>query len=130
MKDSSTFFESNKNSDEEKPVQNLKMKDIAKLHKNSFHKSKEKLEKLLKASQYLNQETKRLISRVVDNCKICKLFKKTPSIPKAAFPKAYSFNEIVSFDLKEMKDKGIYVFYMMDEFTKYMKGRIIKSKAP
>ena len=36
----------------------------------------------------------------------------------------------MSFDLKEMKDKGIYVFYMMDEFTKYMKGRIIKSKAP
>ena len=29
-----------------------------------------------------------------------------------------------------MKDKNIYVFYMMDEFTKYMKGRIIKSKAP
>ena len=29
-----------------------------------------------------------------------------------------------------MKDKGIYVFYMMDEFTKYMKGRIIRSKVP
>ena len=58
-----------------KPVQNLKMKDIAELHKNSFHNSKEKLEELLKASQNLNQETKRLISRVVENCKICKLSK-------------------------------------------------------
>ena len=87
MKDSSTFFESNKNSDEEKPVQNLKMKDIAKLHKNSFHKSKEKLEELLKASQNLNQETKRLISRVVDNCKICKLFKKRHLFPRRHFLK-------------------------------------------
>ena len=48
-------------------------------------------------------------------------------------PKAMDFNEIISVDLKELhpeyrKDGYKYILYIIDKFSKYMKGVLVKEK--
>ena len=55
---------------------------------------------------YLDKETKRAIVDVVSSCKVCQKFRKTRDFPKVGLPKAHDTNEVVSLDLKEMRDKN------------------------
>ena len=53
--------------------------------------------------------------------------------PQSTLPRAMDFNEIISVDLKELhpeyrKDGYIYKLYIVDKFSKYMKGVLIKDK--
>ena len=73
-------------------------KDITKLHNHS-HKSAQQLEVLLKASKTWDRKVKDIVEQVVNSCNTCKRFKRTPSSPKVAFPKAHGFNEVTSLDL-------------------------------
>ena len=105
-------------------------KDIIKIHQQS-HKSKEQIEALLRASNTWNSSVKQLLEEVTDDCIVCKRYKVTPPVPKSAFPKATSFNEIISLDLKDMKDRSnVYILYMLDEYSKYMKARVVNTKHP
>ena len=53
--------------------------------------------------------------------------------PHGTLPKAMDFNDIISVDLKELqleyrKIDFKYILYNVDEFSKYMKGILIKDK--
>ena len=45
-------------------------------------------------------------------------------------PKAFTTNEVVSMDLAERRQQGKYIFYIMDEFSGWMVGKVIKDKKP
>ena len=76
----------------------------------------------------------KIIRKVCLQCNLCKKYAKSQPRPKASLPKATTFNETVSVDLKEVKtitenprDKR-YIAYMTDEFTRMTKGRVIPNK--
>ena len=103
-------------------------KHINKVHKNLGHKSQKQLLLLFKMAEQDHSRTKSAIEEVVDECTICRRFKKTPPRPKIAMKKATTSNEVISLDLKEFNSENKYVLYMVDEFSGYMKGKVINNK--
>ena len=75
---------------------------------------------------------KEILPEVIKECVTCKTMRKTPDRPKVALPKACQPNEILSIDLKEMRDKNptVHVLFITDECTRYTRGQVIKSKQP
>jgi transposase InsO family protein len=68
---------------------------------------------------------------VIENYKSCSQFKKSPPRPKVGLPVANDFNDIVGLDLKVIsKTKGEYILWMVDLFSKIIKGKFIKNKQP
>ena len=66
------------------------------------------------------------IKNVVKECKICKKFGKSMIKPKVVLPKAESFNEIVTLDLKQFGNK--YVLWGIDAFTRFVQGKLLNNK--
>ena len=70
---------------------------------------------------------------MIGYCTTC-LPKRPPSTkPHGTLPKALDFNDIISVDLKELqpeyrKNGYRYILYIVDEFSKFMKGILIKDK--
>ena len=46
--------------------------------------------------------------------------------PKITLLKSWSFNEVVTLDLKEFGSK--YILWMIDSFTKFIQGKLIANK--
>ena len=105
-------------------------KHIMKVHKNLGHKSKKQLLLLFKMAEKYDSKTKEAIEEVTEECEICRKYKKTPPRPKVAMAKATTANEVISLDLKEFNSEGKYVLYMVDEFSNYIKGKVISNKKP
>ena len=105
-------------------------KHIVKMHKNLCHKSEEHMVRLFKVANKDTSEIRNTIKSVVSTCNICKRFKKTPPRPRVAMPKAYTTNEVVSVDLKEIRSLHKYILYMCDEFSGYIIAEVIKNKNP
>ena len=70
--------------------------------------------------------TVKTIKNVVRDCKVCQKFGKSMVKPKIALPKAGSFNEIVTLDLKQFGSK--YVLWCIDIFTRYLQGKLLSNK--
>ena len=96
-------------------------------------------------SQYTSPETKLFTTSTVTNKEYIKNIhvnhghiqthsKRTRSAkPHCTLPKAMDFNDIISVDLKELqpeyrKNDFKYIVYIIDEFSKFMKGILIKDK--
>ena len=72
---------------------------------------------------------KKAVLDMIDKCKICSEIKKAPSRPKVGLPVANDFNQIVGLDLKIVdKKKGIYILWIVDLFSKLIKGKLIRDK--
>ena len=71
-----------------------------------------------------------ILREVINECKVCKRYKKTPPRPRIAMSKANTANKVVSLDLSEFRNKNKYVLYMCNEFSAYMKVKVIKDKKP
>ena len=57
--------------------------------------------------------------------------KKSPPRPKVGIPVANDYNEVVGLDLKVVnKNKCEYILWMVDLFSKMIKGKFIKDKNP
>ena len=74
-----------------------------------------------------------IIEDVKKKCTRCQPKCVRSSKPHSTLPKAMDFNEIISVDLKELhleyrKDSYKYILYIVDKFSKYMKGVLIKDK--
>ena len=67
-----------------------------------------------------------LIERVVNDCRVCQKFKQSIARPRVTLPKATSFNEVVTLDLKEFGTK--YVLWMIDSFSRFMVGKLLSNK--
>ena len=105
-------------------------KHVQKVHKNLCHKSSQQMSTLFEMAGKLDKRTKAVISEVVDKCKICLKFKKTPPRPKVALLKATTNNEVISVDLKEKRNLNKYILYCCDEFSGYIAAAVIPNKYP
>ena len=108
-----------------------KMKDFYKLHRLTGHTSANQLWKFLKNSSRCSNRDKRLLKLLVENCQICKLRAGVLPRPKACMTRSSDFNELVSWDLKDFKNKyNFYILYCLDEFSKLIVGKIMRDKRP
>ena len=101
-------------------------KGIRKVHEVTNHKSAEQLVKQYRNAGLIGPETVKLIKQVVKDCKICQKFGRSMVKPKVALPKAASYNEIVTLDLKQFGSK--YVLWCIDAFTRFVQGKLLNNK--
>ena len=103
-------------------------KVLEKLHAQFGHKNKQSFVNLLKAADKWEDNYSKIIDSIIDGCEGCILKRKTPDRPIVAMNMANDFNQLLSVDLKIWKDK--YILYMIDVFTRFTVGEIIKNKQP
>ena len=105
-------------------------KQVNKVHKYFGHRSGRRVWELFAKAEKLKGK-KPEVMKVIENCKICSQMKKAPPRPKVGLPVANDFNEVVGMDLKVVdKKKGEYILWMVDLFSKLIKGKFIKEKNP
>ena len=114
-------------------TENKSKNDIAiKLHWQFAHPSPEKLLKLLNSAGdpwQSDEEIKKLIKKVSDECAICKIYRKTPQRPIVGLPMATSFQECIAMDLKFYK--GRILLHLIDHHTTRLSvSSFVKSKEP
>ena len=91
-----------------------------KVHKNLCHKSEGQTIKLFQLAGKLNKRTRNTIKNVIENCQLCRQFKKTPPRPRVGMPEAVTVNQVVSLDLKEIRSEKKHILYCVDEFRHSM----------
>ena len=103
---------------------------VEKVHRYFGHKAPRRVWELFSKANRLKGK-KRAVYEVIENCKTCNQFKKAPARPKVGIPPVNNFNEVVGLDLKVINSvKGEYVLWMVDLFSKLIKGRYIRDKHP
>ena len=103
-------------------------KVLEKLHAQFGHKNKQAFVNLLKAADKWEESYSKIIDNIIDGCEGCILKRRAPDRPIVALNMANDFNQILSVDLKIWEDK--YILYMIDVFTRFTIGEIIKNKQP
>merc|ERR1712082_345324 len=99
---------------------------VKKIHEVTNHKSAENLLWAFKCADLLDADLRKLIVKVVKECRICNKFKKTFPRPKSTLPKSTEFNQIVTLDLKFFGK--VPVLWLVDSCTRFIKGSVIKDK--
>ena len=103
---------------------------VKKVHRYFGHRSSRRIWELFAKAKQLGGK-KKAVMEVIENCKTCSDFKKSPPRPKVGLPVTDNFNQVVGLDLKVVdKTKGEYILWMVDLFTKMIKGKYIKNKFP
>ena len=107
------------------------MKALTKIHRQFGHRSKHQFVTILKEAGKWQEKFSKMIDKIMERCEGCILRLRTPDRPAVAPPLSSDFGQVLGFDLKIWdKNKGIYIFYMIDLFTRYQMAAIIKSKEP
>jgi len=75
-------------------------KQIKKLHDYFGHMSAESLTRILKASSRRDEFETKVIKKISEECRACKMTTRKVNRKKTALPKATGFNQVVSLDLK------------------------------
>ena len=105
-------------------------KDVAlKLHRCFAHPSADRLLRLVSnagARWSQNQNLKKEIKEITENCTVCKVFKKPPPRPIVGFPMATEFQEAVGMDLKQYN--GRQILHMVDLCTRLSAAIFIPNK--
>ena len=100
---------------------------LKKLHEQMAHAAQVKLEALIKNAGKWMASKKKELGTIYSQCETCKISAKTPARSVvAAMPKASTFNEVLTLDLRIRERKLI--LYMIDNFSRCTKGVFIKSK--
>ena len=107
-------------------------KTLERVHKNTGHKSFNTMNRFVKNSYLKNNENFRecFIKEIIKSCKVSQKYQKVPERPRVSFPKASDTNEIVSIDLKSMVSEKKHILYMVDVFSKFIRGQVINDKRP
>ena len=92
---------------EDKKGELCSFKAVKKVHEINRHKGKEQLLQAYRNAGWMSPEMSNTIERVVNDCKVCQKFQRSIARPHVTLPKASSFNEIVTLDLKEFGNKYI-----------------------
>ena len=105
------------------------MKALLKVHKQFGHRPKRQFVTILKEAGKWQDKFSGMIDNIMNKCEGCILRKRTPDKPAVAPPLASDFGQLLGMDLKVWnKDKGIYILYLIDIFTRYQVATVIKSK--
>ena len=111
---------------EDKKGELCSFKAVKKVHEVNRHKGRDQLVQAYRTAGWMGPELTSLIERVVNDCKVCQKFKTSIARPRVTLPKATSFNEVVTLDLKEFGTK--YVLWIIDSFSRFMVGKLIANK--
>ena len=107
----------------------LQMKALTKIHKQFGHRPKRQFVTILKEAGKWQEKFSGMIDDIMNKCEGCILRKRTPDKPAVAPPLASDFGQLLGMDLKVWnKDKGIYILYFIDIFTRYQVATVVKSK--
>ncbi len=82
-------------------------KQIKKLQDYFRHVSAESLIRILKASSRREEFEAKVIKKICEDCRMCKMTTRKVNKKKTALPKATGFNQVVSLDLKFHKDSDL-----------------------
>ena len=103
---------------------------VKKVHRYFGHRSGRRTWELFAKADKLKGKRKAVMD-MIEKCKICSEMKKSPPRPKVGLPVANDFNEVVGLDLKVVKkNKNEYILWMVDLFSKLIKGKFIRNKKP
>ena len=112
----------------------LSLKEVEKLHHYFGHVSVEKLEKLIKNADRLDDETKEHLREVKEKCTSCEKNKRSIPKPAVSLPRTQRFNQVVTLDLKEFKNSSKpehkYILYIIDMHTRLTVADFIPDKQP
>ena len=109
----------------------VQMKALTKIHRQFGHRSKLQFVTILKEAGKWQDKFSKMIDKIMERCEGCIMRLRTPDRPAVAPPMANDFGQVLGMDLKVWdKNKGTYIFYMIDIFTRYQMAAIIKSKEP
>lgn len=100
-----------------------------KLHRCFAHPSAGRLLRLVNSAGETwshNENLKREIKEVTNNCDVCKVFKKPPPRPIVGLPMASEFQEVVAMDLKMYK--GRQILHLVDLCTRLSAATFIADK--
>ena len=111
---------------EEKNEALVSYNNVKKIHEVTNHKSADNLMWAFKCADLLDADLRKTVSRVINDCKICRKFKKTFSRPKSTLPKSTEFNQIVTMDLKFFGKTQI--LRLVDSCTRFLKGAVLPNK--
>ena len=100
---------------------------ICKLHKQFGHPTKDKLKHLMKDAKIWNDDMETVLSNIIEQCQICKLYKKTPDRPVVAYPMGNFFNDALCVDLKSLSREG-WILHMIDMHTRYTRSILVDRK--
>ncbi len=75
----------------------------------------------------VSPETRKVVRSVVEKCNTCKKFNRSQPRPRTALPKVTETNQIITWDLKELKN-GKHILWMVDSFSRYLRGSVIGNK--
>ena len=110
-------------------LENDEEKEIMKVHRYFGHRSGRKVWDLFAKAGRMSGK-KEAVLNIIEKCQTCLKFRKSPPKPKVGMPVSNDFNQIVAMDLKVL-DKGRgYILWIVDTFSKLIKGKYIKDKRP
>ena len=125
---------------EEVPVENVcavnleilskqdRIKTLLKLHRQFAHQPKNRLIALLKDADVWKEDYEEIIEQINEECELCKIYAKTPSMPVAGVPMASKFNEKVAMDLKLWN--GCWLLHIIDMWSRYTLSTFVDRKRP
>merc|ERR1712112_812755 len=117
-------FKANENGN--KVTETVNYEYLVKFHKGSGHKSLNNMMHALSQAGMVGPKTKKIVQNVILQCKECKKFGKSLPKPKTTLPKVTDTNQIITWDLKEWK--GRHIMWMIDSFSRFVKGIVITNK--
>ncbi len=103
-------------------------KMLDKIHRQFGHRPKRVFVELLKSAGQWQESFDSMIEKILNSCEGCHIRMRNPPRPAVALAMADDFNQLLSMDIKIYKDKNI--LYLIDTFTRYTIGTVLKSKEP
>ena len=101
-------------------------KKVPRVHRLTNHKMERNMIHVYNTAGKDSPDIRKAIKDVIRKCDICQRTKKSQGTPRFSFPKACSFNKIISIDLKEIHGK--YILWMICAFSRFARGVVLKSK--
>ena len=110
-------------------IKNKSPQEVAmKLHRRFAHASSNQLIRLLNNANIKNKAVLDELKNVEKICEFCTKHKRASPLPSVSIPLAYSFNEMVSMDLKQINNK--WVLHCIDYVTRFSAAHPVKDKSP
>ena len=110
-------------------IKNKSPQEVAmKLHRRFAHASSNQLIRLFNNANIKNKAVFDELKNVEKICEFCTKHKRASPIPSVSIPLAYSFNEMVSMDLKQINNK--WVLHCIDYVTRFSAAHPVKDKSP
>ena len=103
-------------------------KMLQKIHSQFGHRPKRVFVELLKSADQWRDDFDPMIDKILNSCEGCHIRMRNPARPVVAIAMSNDFNQLLSMDIKIYKGK--YILYLIDTFTRYTIGTVIKSKEP